>query len=820
MKKVYFSLLTFLCFSYNISAQNCFWAKQEGGAANENGRSVALDAAGNVYSIGFFSGSSLTLGSTTLTNSYPGVDAYYLLKQDAAGNIIWAKGAVGIAQAYGIAVDPTGNILVTGYFDGPSTTFGTLTLNNMGAGDAFVLKYDPSGNVLWENTIAGAQNIEYGKSVTTDANGSVYVTGFFNSDSVVTSVGTLYNHSTSIYSEYFIAKYSAAGVFLWAQGNGGNRGDEGTAIKADTAGNIIVTGTFRSDSIAFGSTVLHNSASGATSMFMVKYDSLGNIAWAKAKESFWGDVYSGAIETNGTDIYIGGEFSGVSLVFGTDSLVNSSGYLDVFLTKYDLNGNPVWAAGGGSTNEDNLKSITVDASGNVYATGYFMGYAFRIGMDSVFNHSGGIGDIFITKFNSSGALQWIQGLGGPGFDQACGIATKTGNDIYFTGSTEGAMQLGSTTFNSTSQDIFIADMFSLSSGISASTNVTCFGAADGTATAFATGGHPSLTYTWNTSPVQTGPVAGNLPGGNYTVTVTEGYGCAQTSTVLITEPAADSAKICMVTVDSISQHNIIIWDKTSFTTVDSFIVYREIATNNYQPIGVVAYDSLSEFVDTTRTHYFPNTGDPNAGTYRYKLQAKSSCGTSGPLSPYHNTIYITNSGGTFTWSQLYSIESGLNPVSSYVLMRDDSTTGNWHAVASVAGTQQTVSDPMFATYQNTASWRVETVWSISCTPTRSINRSLSNVFTNHLISVKEEKMEKMISLFPNPSSGNMIIDFNSAKDLRVHVEIINILGEHIFSNDYHNQEKVELGLSGFAKGIYSVTFKTDEETFTRKIVLN
>ena len=222
--------------------------------------------------------------------------------------------------------------------------------------------------------------------------------------------------------------------------------------------------------------------------------------------------------------------------------------------------------------------------------------------------------------------------------------------------------------------------------------------------------------------------------------------------------------ICMVTVDSVSKNSVIMWDKTSYQHVDSFIVYREVGLNNYMPIGAVPYSSLSMCVDTVRTKYFPNTGNPNAGTYKYRLQIRDSCGELSPASLDHNTIFISNSNGTFSWPQLYLIGGSANPVSNYILMRDNNSNGNWIIVNSVAGSQQTVTDPQYATYQATASWRVETQWSISCNPSRfnstaaNFNSSLSNKFSLNPTGAIEYYSNSVTCIYPNPADGEITVD--------------------------------------------------------------
>ena len=299
-------------------------------------------------------------------------------------------------------------------------------------------------------------------------------------------------------------------------------------------------------------------------------------------------------------------------------------------------------------------------------------------------------------------------------------------------------------------------------------------------------------------------------------------------TYTLTEPPADSLHVCMVTVDSASQHNIIIWDKTSYTNIDSFIVYREIATNNYQPIASISFDSLSQYVDTTRTKYFPNTGDPNAGTYRYKLGAHATCGGYTGLSPFHNTIYILNNTGTFYWTIPYTIQGGSNPVASYVLMRDNLSNGTWVQVSSVAGTQQTVSDPLYAIYQNTASWRVQTNWSISCTPTARVQNntqsnfstSLSNVYTNNPNAIKNNASATKLNIYPNPSNGKFVLEYSSLeKNQKTNVEVYNMIGKKVFSQNDLPANQTTLDLSTLSSGVYFLNLKTENSSVTKKIVI-
>jgi hypothetical protein len=819
-------LLFVLCLSALLAkSQTCFWAQAGSGSNSEEAKDVATDNLGNVYITGTFESSSITFGSITLTAT-SGTNLF-VVKYDAAGTVQWAKTATGIAEGYGITTDAAGDILVSGYFDGSSTTFSGITLTNQGGGDAFILKYDTDGNIIWAESIGGVENTEYAYDITTDLANAVYITGRYTSSSLTIGSTVLTNQGTSG-PDIFIAKFDSSGNPLWADGPGGNFTDIANSIACDDNANVYITGSFSSDAVTFGSTTLTGQGTGATSMFVAKYDSTGAAVWANKTESYLGEVFAKEITSDGLCTYVQGEFHGESITFGSDVLMNAAtGSPDIFIIKLNPNGNAIWAKAHTGNYSDYSGGLSTDAAGNIYAIGNFTSTSLDVSSDTTINNASfsSYNNAYITKYDSTGTNQWAQVVGSV-HTHGRAIAAGPGSDVYFTGDFLTSASFGSTTLTAAGgYDAYVADIIEFNAGVSSVIDASCFGASDGSAESFVTGGHSPYTYLWSTTPTQSTEDASGIPAGTYSLTVTEAYGCEQTANFTITEPDADSALICMVTVDALSQHNIIIWDKSSFTTVDSFIVYREISTANYQPIAVIPYDSLSQFVDTVSTLYFPNTGNPNVGTYRYKIQAKSACGTTGPMSPYHNTIFITNTGGTFTWPQLYVIEGAANPVISYVLMRDDLSDGNWNAVGSVAGTQSFIIDPDYATYASTASWRVETVWSIDCTPTKTFSTSYSNRSTNAVNTLNENSATDFVTIYPNPFSGSTLISYSLSNNSSVSLVVYNEIGqvvETIVSSEQtagSYQYNFDASKNGFNPGVYYVQIIVDEKTFLKKIVL-
>ena len=316
--------------------------------------------------------------------------------------------------------------------------------------------------------------------------------------------------------------------------------------------------------------------------------------------------------------------------------------------------------------------------------------------------------------------------------------------------------------------------------------------------------------------------------GNHTITYsyTDANGCSNSithSTSIVAQPAAPN--ICEVTVDSAGKYNQVYWEKTAYTNVDSFIVYRETGAG-YQRIGAVSDTALSMFVDTVRALYFPNTGDPNAGTYRYKLQIRDSLGHYSPMSPYHNTIYFNKSFGTFTWNA-YQIEGQPVPLPSNVLItydlwRDDLSHGNWHQVNSVTGSQLTQTDIGWnATLEDSASWRVLTNWTIGCTPTRgAINTSRSNIKTARFMSgIAQVNQQVMVNLFPNPANNNVTVEVQDLNPQGTVLKLYNLMGEIVYQTEIKNTFTV-IDASAFVSGMYTISIDTKNNRTIRKLVIN
>jgi gliding motility-associated-like protein len=314
---------------------NVVWAKSAKGVGDDNGYGIAADASGNVWIAGFFASPTLLLGSTVLTNVSSGSADVFLAKYDTNGNLLWAQSAGGTNGdiAHGVAVDGAGNAYITGYFEIPSISFGTVTLTNSGllnTGDVFLAKYDTGGHVVWARSAGGPQGDE-GAGVATDALGNVLVTGWFESANITFGT-TILNNAAAWDVSYFLSKYDASGNVVWAKGVSGATNDEGWSVATDASGNAFVTGGFNCPSLTFGTTTLAMPAGGNNPLFIVKYDPNGNVNCASVLSG--GGSYTNAVATDafGNAYATGGSFVN-HLVAGPDTLV-LTGSEDVLVAKY------------------------------------------------------------------------------------------------------------------------------------------------------------------------------------------------------------------------------------------------------------------------------------------------------------------------------------------------------------------------------------------------------------------------------------------------------------------------------------------------------
>ncbi|APR88540.1 Hypothetical protein A7982_13889 [Minicystis rosea] len=232
------------------------WSKSFGGQGDQEVTGVAVDAAGEVMIVGHHS-NGLDFGGTVGAIPNEGGKDAFVAKLDASGEPVWAK-ALGDAseqRGFGIASDASGNILVTGGFQG-TIDFGGGTVKSPANDGVFLAKLDASGNHVWSKVFGGDETtIAHGRSVAFTGSGDVVVSGDVNG---VLDFG---GGPRPGYGGLFVARLNGQGDHVWSRGfGGGGLIVQGTEVLTDVSGNIIVAGSYNgSVDFGFGLVTANNS---------------------------------------------------------------------------------------------------------------------------------------------------------------------------------------------------------------------------------------------------------------------------------------------------------------------------------------------------------------------------------------------------------------------------------------------------------------------------------------------------------------------------------------------------------------------------------
>lgn len=336
------------------------WSRVWGGSNDDWSHDVVIDTGGNLYVVGN-------------TESFGATRSSFLVKYSPGGRLLWEKTwrGAGHTWASAVAVDRKGNTYMTG------TTF----LPGASRSKIFLVKYDPEGVLLWEETWGSCEENQ-GLSITTDAHDNVYMT-------------------VSCRYRTFLGKYTTKGELIWQEAWGREEHDTAEAILVDDAGYVFAAGrTWPRISSTEGSDVL-----------LAKYTSDGEFLWDRT----WGGDYkdgavSAAMDTVG-NVYLAGT---------TRSF--DAGSNDGFLLKYSPDGELLWERTWGGHGYDGATSVAIDPFDGIYVTGWNT----SLGVDI---------DAYLVKYTSDGELVWQKALAGSQYGGSEGVVTNTLGNVYMTGAT-------------------------------------------------------------------------------------------------------------------------------------------------------------------------------------------------------------------------------------------------------------------------------------------------------------------------------------------------------------------------------------------------
>ncbi|MGZ4059053.1 MAG: SBBP repeat-containing protein, partial [Bacteroidia bacterium] len=736
-----------------------------------------LDAAGNVYVTGWSYGGAGT-----------GYD-YATVKYDASGTQQWASRYTNIAggtdEAWDVGVDNAGNVVVTGSSDGSGTNSAATTVGYNSAGvQQFAKRFDGAGGDI-------------------DAGYAIYVNPV-SGDSYIT--GYTYQSAAADF-DYITIRYNSAGVQQWAKqynGPGGNF-DQAHSIAVDAAGNVYVTG--------YTQTAVLTDYDYAT----VKYNSAGVQQWAQTYNGTGSDYdQANAVVLDAAgNVYVTGKSVGA----GADAE-------DVVTIKYDNSGATKWVAryNSPSTGYDEGKALAVDASGNVYVTGY----SYTTGANN---------DYTTIKYDSTGTQQWITKYNGTGnnADQAAAIAVDNIGNVFITGLSKGA---------GTNEDYETIKYCQLTANAGVDTTIC-----NGSSVQLNASAPGAVSYVWSPA---TGlnftnianPIANPTVTTTYQVAITNGTGCTDLDSVVVTviplpapaiTPSGPTSfcaggSVTLMSAPATSYQ----WSTAPSDTLQSITVS---ASGTYSVIVTNGTGCSAMATQTVTVFSLPpiNAGPDDSTCLSTNVNLSASGGTS----------YIWHPGNTLSDSTIANPVAGPTLTTTYTVIgtAPGGCSNTDMVTITVLGnpglpTLSRVIDtlycsPSYAGYQwylngtaipgatnQTLTYTVNGTY--YCQVFNSLGCSTSSVpFTINDVGIVENSNAIQLNIFPNPTSNDVTLEFNLIKQSTVKINLVNISGQVIYTNelsDFIGEYKKPISLNENAAGIYYLQIITNDAVINKKII--
>ena len=373
-----------------------------------------VDANGNTYTLGYFSGTT-NIGGTILT-SY-GYNDGFLAKYSPTGALLWVRQIGSASNDYpsNFVLDGAGNAYVLGENGGSISLGNNVTIPYVGIlSNSYIVRFNVQGIADWAQwTPNGSGTFT---DICIDRTAHVFLTGM--SSSQITLGGVTLPSANG--PRPFIARMSTltgAVEFINACCTyvPFTRSTQYyyPRIAASPSGEIYLLNAFVESVIINGITL---PARGNPDVLIAKYTTAGNFEWLQVLGGAGAGVYANAARIDAFgNLYVAGWFGG-AVTFGPPTspvVLNSGGLSDAFLVKLAPTGSVAWAQAGGGSGQDEYQTIALDATNSPTAVGKFSGTA-RFGSTTLSSLGGQ--DVAVVTYSSQGQLRWAQQAGGAGLD--------------------------------------------------------------------------------------------------------------------------------------------------------------------------------------------------------------------------------------------------------------------------------------------------------------------------------------------------------------------------------------------------------------------
>ncbi len=353
-----------------------------------------------------------------------------------------------IDEAYGVAVDDLGNSVIIGYtysVDLP-VTVGTIDTSYEIDYDAYIAKFDSTGDLLWA-TYYGGNGGDYGRKVKLDANNNIYATGNTTSTNLMTSPGAYQPANAGSYDAYLL-KISPNGAFIWSTLFGGTGGDFG--MVEDVHNDRVVIAGF-SSSMDLPVNGFQDTLAGALDSYIAVFDTSGAYQWS----TYFGgtnseDIHAITFDNAGNIIAVGDSYSVDLPVTAGAHQMNNNGTMDIYIIKTTGTGTRVFATYFGGYSNDDALSVCTDEDNRIYFSGYSKSNDFPIVTGAYQSSLNSAKDGMFARFSPNGMLEYSTFFGGDDNEEFTGMTYENGKIYMVMNSRSGDLILHGTPYQASS----------------------------------------------------------------------------------------------------------------------------------------------------------------------------------------------------------------------------------------------------------------------------------------------------------------------------------------------------------------------------------
>jgi len=406
--KISFQLLGFavglLCATFSVFGQApaIEWQKCLGGTDSELAYEVQQTQDGGFIVVGVTNSNN-----GDVSGNHGGSDIW-VVKLDAMGNLIWQKALGGSLEEWGHSIqEVTGGYVIAGY---TSSDDGDVTDNN-GNDDAWIIKIDPFGDIIWERTFGGTSSDGADKILQTSDGGYIVAGWSLSNDGDVSD-----NNGTM---DCWILKLDPLGDLIWEHALGGSEVDRAYSIAISSNGSYLIAGWTRSDD---GDVVGNN---GGDDFWILELDTLGNFVWQKPLGGSDDDIANSMIYTPGQRLIVAG-----GTASNDGDVTNTNGGGEYWLTELDTSGNLLWQQSYGGSSSEYAYSITQTAD-----SGYFV-FGSSLSNDLDVSTNNGEWDYWLIKLDPLGNIIWEKAMGGSWNEIAGSVRETTDGGAILAGGTD------------------------------------------------------------------------------------------------------------------------------------------------------------------------------------------------------------------------------------------------------------------------------------------------------------------------------------------------------------------------------------------------